>query len=493
VSDLFIDGSWRDATDGRRDDVVNPFDGSLITTVAAGGAQDTEAAIQAARRAFDYGPWPRKPAAERAEVLLRVADLLVRDKEDIARTETLDTGKTLVESRIDVDDVTSVFRYYADLVTELAPRQVTTGSDTTTSRIDLEPVGVCGLIAPWNYPLLQASWKIAPALVAGNTIVVKPSEVTPLTTIMLFRLLAEAGLPAGVANLVLGTGPAAGAPLAEHPGVDLVSFTGSLATGQWIMRAAAATVKKVCLELGGKNPNIVFADADLDVALDYALGAVFLHSGQVCSAGTRLLVQDTVYDGFVTELARRADAVRLGNGLDADTESGPLVSAAHLAKVEHYGRLGVEEGARLLAGGHRPDDPALASGFFYRPTVFADCTRDMTVVRDETFGPIVTAERFAGEDEAIALGNDTDYGLAGGVWTQDAERGERVARGLRHGTVWINDFGPYLAAAEWGGFKRSGIGRELGPSGLHEYCEAKHVYRNHKPVEQGWFARSLNL
>jgi betaine-aldehyde dehydrogenase len=491
VSDLFIDGSWRDAAGGQRDDVVNPFDGSLITTVAAGGAQDTEAAILAARRAFDSGPWPRTPAAERADVLLRVADLLVRDTEQIARTETLDTGKTLVESRIDVADVVSVFRYYAGLVTELASRPVPTGSDTTTSRVDHEPVGVCGLITPWNYPLLQASWKIAPALAAGNTIVVKPSEVTPLTTIMLFRLLDAAGVPAGVANLVLGTGPAAGAPLAEHPGVDLVSFTGSLATGQWIMRAAAATVKKVCLELGGKNPNIVFADADLDVALDYALGAVFLHSGQVCSAGTRLLVQDAAYNGFVTELARRADAVKLGNGLDHDTESGPLVSAAQLAKVEHYGRLGVEEGARLLAGGRRPDDPALAGGFFYRPTVFADCTRDMTVVRDETFGPIVTAERFGTEDEAIALGNDTDYGLAGAVWTQDTERGERVARGLRHGTVWINDFGPYLPSAEWGGFKRSGIGRELGPSGLHEYCEAKHVYRNHKPVEQGWFARSL--
>jgi betaine-aldehyde dehydrogenase len=488
---LFIDGTWRDAAAGSRDDVVNPFDQSLITTVAAGDATDTEAAITAARRAFDDGPWPRTPAVERAAVLTRVADLLARDKEDIARTETLDTGKTLVESRIDVDDVISVFRYYADLVVGLTSRRVPTGSDTTSSRIDHEPVGVCGLITPWNYPLLQASWKISPALAAGNTVVVKPSEVTPLTTIMLFRLLAEAGLPAGVANLVLGTGPAAGAPLAEHPAVDLVSFTGSLATGRRIMRAAAGTLKKVCLELGGKNPNIVFADADLDVAVDYACNAVFLHSGQVCSAGTRLLVQDSAYDGFVTELARRADAVRLGNGLDADTESGPLVSAAQLSKVERYGRLGVEQGARLLAGGGRPDEPALADGFFYRPTVFADCTRDMTVVRDETFGPIVTAERFGTEDEAVALGNDTDYGLAGAVWTTDTERGERVARRLRHGTVWINDFGPYLPAAEWGGFKRSGIGRELGPSGLHEFCEAKHVYRNHKPVEQRWFARSL--
>ena len=394
-----------------------------------------------------------------------------------------------MESEIDVDDVASVFRYYAGLGADLKSRPVDAGAEVT-SRIDYEPVGVCGLITPWNYPLLQASWKVAPALVAGNTIVVKPSEITPLTTITLFRLLEEAGLPAGVANLVLGLGPAVGAPLVESPDVDLVSFTGSLRTGQWIMRGAAETVKKVCLELGGKNPNIIFADADLDAALDYALTAVFLHAGQVCSAGTRLLLQDEIYEDFVTELARKASRIRLGSGFDPDSESGPLVSAQHLSKVEHYGLLGVEEGARLLTGGARPTDPALANGFFYLPTVFADCTREMTVVREETFGPIVTAERFSTEADAIRLGNDTEYGLAGAVWTADVDRGERVARALRHGTVWINDFGPYLPSAEWGGFKRSGVGRELGPSGLHEYCEAKHVYRNHKPVAQHYFART---
>lgn len=422
-------------------------------------------------------------------MLNRVAELLERDKAEIARTETLDTGKPLVESEIDVDDVAAVFRYYATLGADLTSRPVDAG-DGVSSRVDYEPVGVCGLITPWNYPLLQASWKIAPALVAGNTMVVKPSEVTPLTTIKLFRLMAEAGLPEGVANLVLGTGPAVGAPLVESPAVDLVSFTGSLRTGQWIMRGAAETVKKVCLELGGKNPNIVFADADLDVALDYALTAVFLHAGQVCSAGTRLLLQDEIYEEFVTELARKAAKIKLGNGFDPASESGPLVSAQHLSKVERYGLLAVEEGARLLTGGTRPSDPELAKGFFYLPTVFADCTREMTVVRDETFGPIVTAERFGSEADAVRLGNDTEYGLAGAVWTADIDRGERVAKALRHGTVWINDFGPYLPAAEWGGFKRSGVGRELGPSGLHEYCEAKHVYRNHKPVAQHYFART---
>ncbi|HJP75010.1 MAG TPA: aldehyde dehydrogenase family protein [Pseudonocardiaceae bacterium] len=489
MSELFIGGTWREAASGNRADVVNPFDQSLIGTVSDGDAPDALAAIEAARTAFDDGPWPRTPPAERAALLNRVADLLERDKAEIARAETLDTGKPLVESEIDVDDVAAVFRYYATLGAELKSRPVDAG-DGVSSRVDYEPVGVCGLITPWNYPLLQASWKIAPALVAGNTIVVKPSEVTPLTTITLFKLMAEAGLPDGVANLVLGTGPAVGAPLVESPAVDLVSFTGSLRTGQWIMRGVAETVKKVCLELGGKNPNIVFADADLDAALDYALTAVFLHAGQVCSAGTRLLLQDEIYQDFVSELAGRAARIKLGNGFDPDSESGPLVSAQHLSKVERYGRLGVEEGARLLTGGARPADPELANGFFYLPTVFADCTREMTVVRDETFGPIVTAERFGSEADAVRLGNDTEYGLAGAVWTADIDRGERVAKALRHGTVWINDFGPYLPAAEWGGFKRSGVGRELGPSGLHEYCEAKHVYRNHKPVAQHYFART---
>jgi betaine-aldehyde dehydrogenase len=489
MSELFIGGEWRESTSGNRADVINPVDQSLIGTVSDGRTEDAQAAIAAARTAFDEGEWPRTPPAERAALLNRVADLLIRDKAEIAHSETLDTGKPLVESEIDVDDVASVFRYYAELGADLKSRPVDAGADVT-SRIDYEPVGVCGLITPWNYPLLQASWKVAPALVAGNTIVVKPSEVTPLTTIKLFRLLEEAGLPAGVANLVLGLGPAVGAPLVESPAVDLVSFTGSLRTGQWIMRSAAETVKKVCLELGGKNPNIIFADADLDAALDYATTAVFLHAGQVCSAGTRLLLQDEIYQDFVTALADKASRIKLGSGFDPDSESGPLVSAQHLSKVERYGKLGVEEGARLLTGGARPADPELAKGFFYLPTVFADCTREMTVVRDETFGPIVTAERFSTEADAVRLGNDTEYGLAGAVWTADVERGERVARALRHGTVWINDFGPYLPAAEWGGFKRSGVGRELGPSGLHEYCEAKHVYRNHKPVAQHYFART---
>jgi betaine-aldehyde dehydrogenase len=346
---------------------------------------------------------------------------------------------------------------------------------------------VCGLITPWNYPLLQVSWKVAPALVAGNTFVLKPSELTPSTAMLLMRVLEEAGLPAGVANLVLGAGPAAGAPLAEHPAVDLVSFTGGLATGTRIMAAAAATVKKVALELGGKNPNVVFADADLPAAVDFALTAVFLHSGQVCSAGARLIVQDEVHDLVVDEIVRRAEGIRLGGPFDVDAETGPLISAAHRDKVAAYVDAGVAEGAMLRCGGTAPEDPDLTGGFYYLPTVLDECTQRMSVVHEESFGPVLTVERFTGEGDAVRIANDTTYGLAGAVWTQDAGRAQRVAHRLRHGTVWINDYHPYVPQAEWGGYGRSGVGRELGPSGLDEYRETKHIWHNIDPKPQHWF------
>ena len=346
----FVNGSWISGSGGTAE-VINPFDASVLETVGQAGPDDVDRAVLAARAAFDTGPWRRTPATERAALLRRVADLLVRDKEEIARTETLDTGKTLVESRIDVDDVTAVFRYYADLADKDVGRIVDSGQAHIVSRVVHEPIGVCVLITPWNYPLLQLSWKVAPAIVAGNTMVIKPSEVTPLTSVMLVRLLEEAGVPQGVVNIVLGDGPGVGAPLTEHPAVDMISFTGGLATGQSIIRASASTVKRVAVELGGKNPNIVFADTDFETAVDYAITAVFLHSGQVCSAGARLIVQDEMHDDLVAEIGRRAERIRLGNGLDEGSEVGPLVSAAHRAKIEDYVASAQAEGARLVAGG----------------------------------------------------------------------------------------------------------------------------------------------
>ena len=488
MPDFFIGGDWTGARAHHTREIRCPADGSLVKTVDEGTADDTEAAIAAARVAFDAGPWPTTPSAERGALLDRVADALERHRDEFARAESLDTGKRIVESQYDMDDIIGVFRYYAKLAADDDARAIDVDRPGIESRVVHEPVGVCGLITPWNYPLLQTSWKVAPALAAGNTFVLKPSELTPSTAILLMRELAAAGLPAGVANLVLGTGPNVGALLSTHPDVDLVSFTGGLVTGRIIMAAAAPTVKKVALELGGKNPNIVFADADRDAAVDMALTAVFLHSGQVCSAGARLLVEESIHDEFVDEVTRRAAKIRLGGPFDENAEAGPLVSAAHLAKVEAYVAAGVAEGATLRCGGARPDAPELADGHYYLPTVFDRCTPDMQVVREESFGPVLTVETFTSEAEALRLANDTDYGLAGAVWTSDPAKADRVASGLRAGTVWINDYHPYVPQAEWGGYKQSGFGRELGHHGLAEYRETKHIWRNKTPAPQHWFS-----
>ncbi|MBK1788757.1 aldehyde dehydrogenase family protein [Prauserella cavernicola] len=488
MADFFIGGEWVGAASGGTRDIHCPADGSLVATVDEGTAQDTTRAIAAARAAFDAGEWRSTSSWERGSLLLRVAELLERDRDAFARAESLDTGKRLVESEIDMADIAACFRYFGKLAGQDAGRVVDTGSADAFSRIVHEPVGVCGLITPWNYPLLQTAWKVAPALAAGNTFVLKPSELTPHTAILLMRILTEAGLPGGVANLVLGAGAAVGAPLSESPDVDLVSFTGGLATGRVIAASAAATVKKVALELGGKNPNVVFADADFETAVDYALTAIFLHSGQVCSAGSRLIVQDEIHDAFVAEVVRRAELIRLGGPFDPEAETGPLVSAAHREKVERYVETALTEGAVLRTGGRRPSDEKLAAGFYYLPTVLDDVAQGSTAVTEESFGPVLTVETFTDEDDAVRIANDTHYGLAGAVFTSDVSRAQRVADRLRHGTVWINDFHPYLPQAEWGGFKQSGFGRELGPAGLAEYQEVKHIYQNLRPEPPRWFS-----
>ena len=489
MPDLYVGGRWVAARSGATRDIRCPADGRLVATVDEADRVDTEAAIAAAREAFDSGPWPLTAAQERGALLHRVADLLVDHRAEVALAETLDTGKRLVESEYDVDDVVSVFRHYAGLAAAGAEagRAVDTGRADVVSRVVHEPLGVCALITPWNYPLLQTSWKVAPALAAGNSFVLKPSELTPSTAILLMRYLEQAGLPAGVANLVLGAGPTAGAPLSEHPDVDMVSFTGGVATGKRVMAAAAGTIKKLALELGGKNPNIVFADADRETAMDMALTAVFLHSGQVCSAGARLVIEESIHDSFVDELVQRAGRIRLGDPFDQQTETGPLISSAHREKVEAYVAAGISEGATLRCGGARPDDPDLDNGFYYLPTVLDDCKPGMTVLQEESFGPVLTVETFSSEDDAVRTANDSTFGLAGAVWTADGGKAERVAGRLRMGTVWINDYHPYVPQAEWGGYKQSGIGRELGLAGLDEYRETKHIWHNIAPEPQGWF------
>ncbi|UOR10236.1 betaine-aldehyde dehydrogenase [Halobacillus amylolyticus] len=487
VKRMFINGEWIQPQTEQTRDIINPFNQEVIAKATEGNQTIVREAIQAARIAFDTGDWRNTPASERGKLLSKVASLIERDKEELAELETLDTGKTIVESRADMDDIAEVFRYYAGLADKDGGEIIDSPIPHSASKVVREPVGVCAQVTPWNYPLLQASWKIAPALAAGNTVVIKPSEITPLTTVKVTELIEEAGIPNGVFNLVLGSGETVGQELADNHQVDLISFTGGIHTGKKIMKSAADTMKNIALELGGKNPNIVFADADLETALDQALNAAYFHAGQVCSAGARLILEDKIHDQFVSELVERVKNIKLGNGFDEITQSGPMISAEHRRKVEGYVELGKQEGATLRTGGKRPDSPELQNGFFYEPTIFTDCTTDMRIVQEEVFGPVLTVERFTTKEEAIQLANDSIYGLAGGIWTEDTLKANQVAAELRMGTVWINDFHPYFAQAPWGGYKQSGIGRELGKSGLEEYTEVKHIFQNTKPEPINWF------
>ena len=487
VATLYINGLWREASDGGSHDVQSPHDQSVVATVSQASQTDVLDAIAAARASFDSGVFTSWSFKERSELVAKIADLLERDADAIARKESDDTGKRLIEAQYDVADVVATFRHFASLGAKEHGRSVDVGIAHVSSRIVHEPLGVASLIGPWNYPLLQIAWKVAPALAAGCSFIIKPSELTPQSAIALTKIIEEAGTPKGVANLILGPGSVVGSSLISDPRVDLVSFTGGLTTGQTIMKAAATTIKKLALELGGKNPHIIFADADLDAAIDNAVTAAFLHSGQVCSAGTRLIVERSVHDRVVTEIVRRAGKIRLGGPNDESAETGPLISKSHLANVSTYVEKAIAEGATLLIGGERSDKAEHAKGWYFLPTVFDNCTSDMSCVQDESFGPIMTVEIFDTEAQAIAIGNDTVFGLSGGLWSGDSQKCARVASALRHGTIWVNDFGPYRPAAEWGGYKQSGIGRELGEHGLGEYLEIKHIWTNNAPSRSGWF------
>ena len=486
-----IAGRGVPALRGGTREVLEPALGTVLAIVPEGTAEDADAAVAAARNAFDNGPWPRLHAQERSRVLHRAAGLIEEHSEELARLETWDTGKTLPESRDDMAQVAEAFRYFGSLVATRGGEVNPVPAEALSLTLH-EPIGVAALITPWNYPLLQASWKLAPALAAGCTLVIKPSELTPLSTIRAVELLHEAGVPGDVANVVLGAGPGVGGALVAHGDVDMVSFTGGIVTGRAIARTAADSAKRVALELGGKNPNIVFEDADLEAALDHALNAVFYHAGQVCSAGSRLMVQDRLYDRFVDGILHRAAAIRLGFGWEDGTEMGPLVSEQHRAKVEGMIALALDEGATLRLGGRRPDGERFQRGTFLQPTVLTGVGREMRIAHEEIFGPVLTVERFEGERDAIEAANGTRTGLAAAVWTRDVAKAVRVGRSLRFGTVWLNDFHPYYPQAPWGGMKESGVGRELGLTGLREYQEEKHLYLNLDVRPAGWFGRSLD-
>ncbi|MFF3024200.1 aldehyde dehydrogenase family protein [Gottfriedia sp. NPDC057948] len=484
---MFINGEWKDSSNHEKRPVINPANGEVIAYAPEGTVEDAKEAIDVARKAFNDGRWSDLSAQERATYLFKIADKIEEYQEELTKLETLDNGKTNREAGFDVADAAACFRYYAGLITK--PDGFTYHvADPMQAMVVREPIGVCGLIVPWNYPLLMSVWKIAPALAAGNTIVFKPSEVTPVTPKKLFEIFEEVGLPQGVANMVMGAGPVVGNEIAANPDVDMVSFTGGTKTGKHIMKTAADTMKKVSLELGGKSPNIIFADADFETAVDYALFGIYAGSGQVCSAGSRILVEESIYDRFVERFVERAEKIKVGPGDVAETEMGPLVSKEHLEKVLSYIQIGKEEGARLACGGNRIEKNGLEKGYFVEPTVFADVEQNMRIVQEEIFGPVVCIQKFKSEEEALKLANGTVYGLAGAVFSKDGAKALRVIKKLRSGITWINSYHPTYNEAPWGGYKQSGVGRSLGTFGLEEFQEVKQININLQVEPIGWFA-----
>jgi aldehyde dehydrogenase (NAD+) len=473
---LLIDGQWIDGS--KTFDTINPATEEVLTQVVEASPADVDSAVQAARRAFEdrNGPWRKLSASERGRLLWRLADLVEKNIDELAELETLDNGKPLFESRyVDIPMVIDVLRYYAGLATKIHGETVNTFETAFTYTLR-EPVGVVGLIVPWNFPLLLASWKLGPALACGNTLVLKPAEQTPLTTLKLGELSIEAGFPAGVINIVTG-GPATGKTIVSHPGIDKIAFTGSTAVGKEIMRGAADTLKRVTLELGGKSPNIVFSDADIDGAVKGAINGIFYGKGEVCNAGSRLFLESKLKNEFTEKLVARASKMRPADPLDPKTRLGAIVSHEQMKTVLGYIEAGKSEGAALVAGGNRVSVNG-DKGFFIEPTIFDDVKNDMRIAQEEIFGPVLSVLTFDDIDEVVERANSNPYGLAAAVWTRDVKKAHTVSRRLKAGTVWINTYGLMDAALPFGGYKSSGFGRELGAHAIEHYTELKTVWLN---------------
>ncbi len=469
---MFIGGKWVDSQSGKTFPTVNPATGETICQVAEGDKADIDLAVQAARKAFEHGPWPRMSAADRGRLLSKLADAIEANKDELAALESLDNGKPIADSlNADLPLTVKCYRYYAGWADKVHGKTIPIEGEYFCYTRH-EPVGVVGQIIPWNFPLLMQAWKWGPALACGNTVVLKPAEQTPLTALRVAQLAQEVGFPDGVVNVVPGYGPTAGAALAAHMDVDKVAFTGETTTGKLVMTAAAqSNLKRVSLELGGKSPNVVFADADLDAAIDGAYFGLFFNQGQCCCAGSRLFVEEKAYDRFVEKMVAKAKARKVGDPFDPATEQGPQVSQEQFDRVLGYIEAGKKEGAKLLLGGGRVGD----KGYFVQPTVFTDVNDEMKIAREEIFGPVMSILKFKDVNEVIERGNRTFYGLAAAVWTKDIQKALRLANGLRAGTVWVNCYDVFDAAAPFGGYKMSGIGRELGEYALQLYTEVKTV------------------
>jgi len=480
---MFIGGEFTEGHRGAYFPVIDPSTEEIIAEVPDADEKDVNHAVAAAKAAFDSGPWPQTTAQERGRILFRLAERVRKESAKLAELESRNSGKPIVEAEYDIADVATCFEYYGGLATKVLGH-VNPVPDNALSLSLREPVGVAAQIIPWNYPLLMAAWKLAPALAAGCTCVLKPAEQTPLTALEFAGYLADAGVPPGVVNIITGFGETAGAPLVKHPDVNKVAFTGSASVGKAIMKMAADTVKRVTLELGGKSPNIFFADADFEAAIDGALFGVFINQGEVCSAGSRILVEKKIYSKFVEAMSAKAKTIRLGPPLERETKMGPLVSKEQFDRVRSYQELGKKE-AKLASGGGRP--ASLSRGYYVEPTIFYDVDNSGRIAQEEIFGPVAAVIPFSDEATAIRIANDTPYGLAAAVWSRDIFKAFRVVKALRAGIVWVNHMQPTYVEAPWGGYKQSGFGRELGPWGIEEYLETKQVYINLNEQPIGWY------